>query len=242
MLRCTSSLCVSAMLSLIGAASGCASSVDLDADHAVEGEDKRVGSIGLDLNWYGRQFDQVSWTLAGLGATTQQYTGNLDISESEYFVSAVLDGIAAGSYRLEMESTADAGTQSCRGHVPRVDVASGEATDVSLLLLCSTPAPDEGSVNISGQFDDCTGILRGITVSPASVRVGEPITVTLDVDPGFSDLDWKATSGTFAFSNDTPTEAIYTCAEPGVQTLTATALTNLEDCDPSTREVMVTCQ
>jgi hypothetical protein len=249
MSRSTSSLCVSIFVGLGAAISGCAASTDLD--RASDDEGDRAGSIGLELNWSGRDFSVVSWTLTGIGATTQHYEGDIDISESDYFVSALLDGIATGSYRLEMESTSDSGTQTCRGHVPQIDVESGKATDVSLLLLCSTPNEDGGSmgatsdasaVNISAQFDDCTGMLHGITASPASAHAGEPITLTLDVDPGFSDIDWTATSGSFRFSDATPTMVAYTCSQAGVQTLTATVSTSLEDCDPSTRDVMVTCE
>jgi hypothetical protein len=236
---------------LCGAASGCAAGVDLDQTSDDDGD--RVGSIGLELNWSGRDFSTVSWKLTGVGATIQHYAGDIDVSEADYFVNALLDGIATGSYRLEMESTSDAGTQTCRGHVPQIDVESGMATDVSLLLLCSTPKDDGGTmsgapqadasaVNISAQFDDCTGMLRDITASPTSAHAGEPIMLTLEVDPGFSDIKWTATSGTFQYSNATPYEVSYTCSQPGVQTVTATVFTDLEDCDPSTRDVMVTCE
>jgi hypothetical protein len=238
------------MMSLFGAA-GCATGVDLD--NAGEGENDRVGSVGLELNWSGRDFSAVSWKLIGIGATTRHYAGSLDISEAEFFVNALLDGIAPGSYRLEMASTADGGTQVCRGHAEPVDVESGKATDVSLLLLCSTPQPNgdtmtgtpqpnASSLNITAQFDDCTGMLRGITASPTSAQAGQPITVTLDVDPGFRDIGLTATSGTFQYSESTPLVVSYSCSEPGVQTLTAMVSTDLEDCDPTTREVMVTCE
>jgi len=187
-----------------------------------------------------------------IDTTTQQYEGSIDISDADFFVNALLDGIAPGSYRLEMVSTSDAGTQMCRGHVAQVDVEGGEATDVSLLLLCSAPhddgtttgmpQSDASSLNVSAQFDDCTGMLHGITASPMSGQADQPITLTLDVDPGFSDIDWTTTSGTFQFSDSTPLIVSYSCSQPGVQTLTATVSTDLEDCEPTTRDVMVTCQ
>jgi hypothetical protein len=152
-----------------------------------------------------------------------------------------------------MASTNEAGTQTCRGHAVPVEVESGKATDVSLLLLCSTPQPDGGSttgmprpdassLNITAQFDDCTGMLHGITASPTSAQAGEPITLTLDLDPGYSEIDWTASSGTFESSESTPLVMSYACSQPGVQTLTATVSTDIEDCEPTTREVMVTCQ
>src|SRR3954452_21643929 len=80
MLRSKNSLCSSVLLALISAASGCAASADVDADRKIEEEDDDVGSIGLELNWSGRDFNMVSWSLTGVGETTRQYQGSLDIS------------------------------------------------------------------------------------------------------------------------------------------------------------------
>ncbi len=215
---------------------GCSSSVVDDTGSVTDGDS--VGQIAVELTWFDREFSQLSWRLIGLD-NSARHEGSFDISQVDSFINAVIDGVSAGDYRLELETTSDDGARTCRGTASMISVVVGETTEVFVLLLCDAPA-DTGGVDIEAIFDDCPGRFYGATLAPTTARVGEHILITLQTSGDWADIQWSVSSGELELGFS-PTEATYTCIEPGVHAVAATVYSGYDDCPPVTREYATEC-
>jgi hypothetical protein len=215
---------------------GCSSSVVDDTGSVTDGDS--VGQIAVELTWFDREFSRLSWRLIGLD-NSARHEGSFDISQVDSFINAVIDGVGAGDYRLELETTSDDGARTCRGTASMISVVVGETTEVFVLLLCDAPA-DTGGVDIEAIFDDCPGRFYGATLAPTTARVGEHILITLQTSGDWADIQWSVSSGELELGFS-PTEATYTCVEPGTHTIAATVYSGYDDCPPVTREYATEC-
>jgi len=225
MIRNSSVALFAAMLALGSTAvlGGCSAGTDgavaQDAEHA--------GEVGLDLTVAGATLNTVSYVITGAAGYTK--TGTLNVAGSST-LSGLIGGIPVGTgYSITLSATATDGTTSCAGSAS-FSVTAHTTTPVAIALTCHQ-ASRTGSVAINGTLNVCP-VVDGVSANPSEVLVGSPIALSVDAHdsdsaPSALAYHWSATSGSFSDANSkTPS---FTCAAPGVVTLTVSA----SDGDPS---------
>jgi phospholipase C len=201
-------------------------------------DDSTFGAIGVALQASGVTFASVSYTITGPGGFST--TGTVDVSSSTQ-IAATIGGLPAGNgYSITLSATSIDGSETCVGTAP-FNVSAGATTAVTIHLACRQPAKS-GSVSATGVVNLCP-VISSISAAPNQVLTGSSVAVSAsaaDPDSAPSPLttQWTSTSG--AFASATSAATTFTCAQPGVATLTFTA----SDGDPAcltTSTVQVTC-
>lgn len=211
--------------------------------------DPSLGEVQLALMLPdGTSINSVEWKiLAASGSVAAMGTLNTSGTRAPSFISSLPAGTG---YTVNMTATTTTNT-TCAGVSTAFSVVSGQATPVSVNLLCSGSVADAGtlgSVVITGTVvpgDHCPA-LTGWFITPQSATGTTPIDVSVtanDADMGETlTFAWTATSGLFASAAAPTTQ--YTCGTAGSQTLTV-AITDSHAPGPCTTTVMfpaVNCQ
>ncbi|NNE20334.1 MAG: hypothetical protein HKN10_17835, partial [Myxococcales bacterium] len=142
--KLTSSLWVGAALFAAGCSGNsvsvpCYSDVLIDLEVTVDDEGNSV------------TLDEVLWTLTGNGMAPM--SGAIDTSAPGATPSVEVFGLNPGSYRIELEASADGGEIRCEGTAP-FDVTEGVSTEVAVLLRCKV-GQRFGAVRVNGKVNIC---------------------------------------------------------------------------------------
>lgn len=211
--------------------------------------DPNVGEVQLALMLPdGTAISSVDWKiLAASSSVVAMGTLNTLGTRSPSFIASLASGTG---YTVNMTATTSQNT-TCSGTSSAFNVTGGQATPVSVNLLCSGSVADAGtlgSVVVTGTVvpgDHCPA-LTGWFITPQATTGTAPIDVSVtasDADMGETlTFAWTATSGLFSSAGKSTTQ--YTCGTTGAQTLTV-AITDSHTPAPCTTTVMfpsVDCQ
>ena len=205
-----------ALLLLVGASlltagcSGNSSSVPCSSALLIE-LDVTTDVEGLDL-----VITEVLWAITGNGMASMVRV--IDTSDPNATPSVEIFGLEPGDYRIELEATSEDGESTCRGSA-MFDVTAGVATEVAVLLRCST-VQRFGAVRVNGKFNICPELTKAV-VAPLQTSIGNVIVVRSQAEDDEGDTieyAWTADSGTFA--NPSAAATFYTCEETGNHELT----------------------
>ena len=182
----------------------CYSEVVIDLEVTVDDEGN---SIALD---------SVLWTLTGNGMVPM--SGAIDTSAQGATPSVEVFGLNPGSYRIELEASADGGETRCQGSAP-FDVTEGVSTEVAVLLRCKV-GQSFGAVRVNGKFNICAELIKAV-VAPLQTSIGNQIAVQSQAEDEEGDpiaYAWTTDSGSFADPSAAAT--LYTCEETGDHSVT----------------------
>ena len=98
---------------------------------------------------------EVLWAITGNGMASM--VGVIDTSDPNATPSVEIFGLEPGDYRIELEATSEDGESTCRGSA-MFDVTAGVATEVAVLLRCST-VQRFGAVRVNGYADTDAGLI-----------------------------------------------------------------------------------
>ena len=204
--------------------------------------DQDVGEVHLALTLPdGTSINNVNWkVLSSTNAVVEMGMLNTAGNRSPSFISSLPTGTG---YTVAMTATTDANVV-CSGNSSAFDVTGGQATTVTVNILCSATVADGGtlgSVVVTGMIvagDNCPA-LTGWFITPQSTTGHSPVDVSVTAnDADTSDTltyAWTATSGSFAGASSSTTT--YACGATGSQTLTV-AITDSHAPMPCTTTVM----
>jgi hypothetical protein len=200
------------------------------AQSAQSAEKDGVGSVGVALLLgSGIVVNTASYTISGPGGFSKP--GTIDTSNSPS-LSATIGGLPTGTgYSIAITATATDGATTCTGSAG-FDVMAHATSHANVPMDCHEPAK-KGSVLLSGTANICPAI-TDIERTPKIVGVNYMILLDAaahDADNGPSPLaySWSASSGTL--SNANSMDAILTCTDMGVVTVTLTVSDG--DSDPT---------
>ncbi|MBT8470804.1 MAG: hypothetical protein KJN97_18810 [Deltaproteobacteria bacterium] len=207
--KLTSSLWVGAALFAAGCSGNsvsvpCYSDVLIDLEVTVDNEGNSV------------TLDEVLWTLTGNGMAPM--SGAIDTSAQGATPSVEVFGLNPGSYRIELEASADGGGTRCRGSAP-FDVTEGVSTEVAVLLRCKV-GERFGAVRVNGKLNICAELTKAV-VAPLQTSIGNQIAVqsqAVDEEGDPIAYAWTTDSGSFADPSAAATS--YTCEETGDHSVT----------------------
>jgi len=190
-------------------------------DRSQAAADEQVGTLGMTLVLPGGQsLNTVAWSISGpngSGIIVQQGTVNVPNSLT---ISFTVGGLPPGSnYVIALSGISTDGLVSCAGSA-QFNVTARATTNVTDLLQCNAPLSEAGSLAVAGQFYDCAS-WSAVTVTPSEQAVGMPLALLAKAagdNPGAITYAWSAPSGTFSSPSSATTN--YTCAAPGVVTVT----------------------
>src|SRR6478609_6710366 len=232
-MRSISRLGALSLLAIAAVAVGCRD------DHKQSGD---IGSVALALQAApGVTINAVSYAITGPSSFSKN--GTIDVSHSAT-ISTTIGGLPAGSgFAVTLTATSTDGATACNGGPATFAVAAGQATPVSVHLLCHE-APRTGSVIVNGTLNLCPTI-DGVSTNPGEVTIGGSAALTAsahDSDAGPSALSFQWTASAGVVTNPTAASASFACTTPGVATLTL----SVSDGDPAascaaTTSVTVTC-
>jgi hypothetical protein len=157
--------------------------------------------------------DEVLWTITGNGMAPM--VGAIDTSDPNATPSVEVFGLQPGNYTIDLEATSDDGESTCRGSA-MFDVTAGVATEVAVLLRCST-GQRFGAVRVNGKFNICPELTEAV-VAPLQTSIGNVIIVRSQAEGERIEYSWTADSGTFG--NPSAAATFYTCEETGNHQLT----------------------
>jgi acid phosphatase len=207
-----------------------------------------TGTVGMQLTLpNGSQLSTINWTITGPnGASTVVQSGSVNVANSQS-IAFLVGGIPSGSnYKISLSGTATDGSLTCSGSAT-FSVTAKKTTNVSVVLSCASPAPDSGSVAVSGSTVNC-GTVTSVSASPTEVILGAPVALSATAtgpNPSALTYSWSASSG--SFDNPSSANPNFTCSAGGTVTLTLTvgdgALPAGAVCDPTlnTSTVQVQC-
>jgi len=176
--------------------------------------------IDLDVMTYVDDPDvvinEVHWVITGNGMAPMM--GTINTSDPNATPSVEVFGLAPGNYRIDLEAISESGKTTCRGSAT-FDVVAGVATEVAVLLRCST-GQRFGAVRVNGKLNMCPELTKAV-VAPLQTSIGNVITVRSQAEDEEDDpieYSWTADRGTFA--NPSAPATFYTCEETGDDQLT----------------------
>jgi hypothetical protein len=180
-----------------------------------------MGTVGMALTLpSGESVSQVNFELRNGGGSLVA-SGSVPVPSPRAVLSAIIGKVPAGkSYVIQLTATNVGGGVTCSGSAT-FDVVASETTSVDVVLRCQTPS-NNGSVIVNGHLDICPR-LTSFTAGPRTLPVGQAAALSAaatDPDPGdVITFAWTATSGTF--DNAAGSKTTFTCASPGVATVSA---------------------
>ena len=180
-----------------------------------------TGAVGVALQVApGVTVNTVGYTLTGPNGFSQSGTINVSMSPT---VSAIIGGLPAGSgFSLSLSGLSADGSVTCSGVSAPFAVLANQTIPVSVVLACSGPTPESGTIVVNGTTSACPTI-DAISVTPANVVVGGSLTLTAAArgpNGGGLTYAWSATSGSLA--NATSSIATFTCTAAGTPAVTVT--------------------
>ena len=197
--------------------------------------DDGIGSVKLALQLApGVSISSFAYAISGPAS----YSGTINVASSTT-VGAVIGNIAAATgYSLTLTGTSTDGTTSCAGSSAPFNVVAASTTAVSVAIDCNR-AHETGSILVNDTINVCPQV-DAVSSNPPAGNVIALSSMADDPDHGPQPISyhWTAASGTF--SDATAQNPTFTCAVPGVASLTLT----VGDGDPNcadTFNVLVAC-
>jgi hypothetical protein len=195
-----------------------------------------AGSIELGLALAnGTTVASASYAIHGPGGFTQ--SGSIGLSNSGS-LSATIGGLPAGAgYSITLSATTTDSTTSCIGSAS-FSVTAGGTTAVTVHLSCHEAATT-GSASVNGTLNLCPNI-DSVSSNPA---VGNVIAISAtadDPDNGPQPLSYSWTTSSGTLSSATAQNPTFTCAAPGIASLTLAVSDGDPGCN-STFNLQVTC-
>ncbi|HEY4393174.1 MAG TPA: hypothetical protein VGP64_03885 [Polyangia bacterium] len=199
------------------------------------------GTVGFQIQGVpGVVINTVSWSITNAG-TGFSRSGTVTVQSSNtiaFQVGALPSGMG---YVVTLDAMSASGGFTCAGSASFA-VTAGTTTGVTVTLACAPPAPDAGSVLVTGTTVVCATV-ASISAAPLETAVGSTITLAATATAGASapTFAWTASAGTF--DNAASATPVFTCpAAPGSVTLTAAIASDDPACGPvSSASVTVTC-
>ncbi len=184
-------------------------------------ESDATGTVGMSLSLLGGEvLNAVNWTITGPnGASTIVRQGNVDLQGSNSINFQVAAIPAGSNYNIALSGVSVDGSVICSGSAP-FSVTARMTTNVTVLLQCTSKAPDAGSASFNGQSFACA-TAGGVSASPSEATLGNPVALAASAtgpNPGAITYAWSAPSGTF--SAPTAAATSFTCTAPGPVTVT----------------------
>jgi hypothetical protein len=203
--------------------------------------DDNTGSIDMQLQIApGVTINTVSWKISN--ATTgfvRTDSINVRLSNTLQFLAGGIP--VASGYTLMLTAASVDGAFSCTGSAG-FNIASAAATPVGITLSCSTAAPGQGTIVVTGTTQICAN-LDSVSASPLETTVNGPIALSATASAGSitPTFAWTASAGTF--DNPAIAAPTFTCpATPGPVTISVTASPSAPTCpNVTTQSVTVTC-
>jgi hypothetical protein len=194
------------------------------------------GSVQLGLALAnGTSIASASYVITGPGGFAK--TASIDVSNGGT-ISAVIGGLPAGAgYTIALSATTTDGTTSCSGSAT-FSVTAGGTTSVTVHLSCHE-APTTGSAAVNGTLNVCPNIDSVSAKAPTGNVIAVSATAD-DPDNGPQPLSYLWTTSAGTLSSATAQNPTFTCAAPGLASLTLA----VSDGDPgckSTFNLQVNC-
>ncbi|HSZ83233.1 MAG TPA: hypothetical protein VLA14_13175 [Polyangia bacterium] len=178
----------------------------------------------------------IDYTISGNGI--EPLMGTISLTDPNSTPSIDVGAVPPGlQYLLELRAAPDDGSGQCYG-AAAFDVARGRAVDVAISLVCSYPTPVR-TIMIDGMTDYCPSLASYAASPSTGVVGGAPVSLSATAFSFYSEaprFSWQASMGDL--SSDDTSVTSYTCAAPGIATLTVTVTDGL--C-PDSASLVVTC-
>ncbi len=190
---------------------GCAGGASTDTP----GRD--IGSVKLALQLApGVSVSSFSYSISGPGS----YSGTINVASSSTVGAVIGDIAAASGYSLTLKGTATDTTTTCVGTSAPFNVVAASTTPVSVVIDCSL-VHKTGSVLVNGTINVCPQV-GSVSSNPPTGNTIAISSAAVDLDNGPQPISyqWTATSGTL--SSATAQNPTFTCAAPGLASLTLT--------------------
>jgi hypothetical protein len=177
-----------------------------------------VGILGLSLELSSAvTADVVTYGITGNGITP--LTGQIAVSDPGASPSVQVGGIPAGDgYVVTLTAQSTDGQTTCAGS-GTVDVIANQLNAITVVMQCRTVGTT-GVIGVMGSFNSCPTV-TSYSGAPATISIGGSVAIAVsasDADGNALTFSWTAPSGTFA--DATAPSTLFTCAAPGVTTLT----------------------
>jgi hypothetical protein len=221
-LRIVALVSVSALVGCAGGASTGSSGSDL-------------GSVKLALQLApGVSLSSLSYSISGPGS----YSGTINVASSSTVGAVIGDIAAASGYSLTLKGTATDTTTTCVGTSAPFNVVAAATTPVSVVIDCSL-AHKTGSVLVNGTINVCPQV-SSVSSNPPTGNVIAISSAAVDPDNGPQPISyqWTTTSGTLGSA--TAQNPTFTCAAPGLASLTLTVTDGDPGCS-DTFNLQVAC-
>ena len=153
-----------------------------------------TGSVDLGFIGVGDfDIDRIDYTISGNGITPIQ--GSISLTDAHATPSAIVGGLPAG----QQASCASRATMSMDGKAncygaASFDVTPGEASNVTITLLCSYPTTVR-TIMVNGMTDYCPALSSYAAAPDTGFVGGAPISLTATAFSYYSDppmFEWQA--------------------------------------------------
>jgi stigma-specific protein Stig1 len=195
-----------------------------------------TGTVGAHLTiGTGVNVTALSWTIQGVGANENGYTGTVNIGDAQS-VEWVAGGINAGTYTIIVTGS-DSSGDPCNGSSASFNVTAGATVQAGLFVTCIVP-PDSsfaadvhtGSVEVDASVTlvgtppvACPGI-TSLSINPAEQVAGVPAQLNLVTTGPTPVITWTVSpAGDGTFSNVNAANPTFTCTNSTSNPLTITA-------------------
>ena len=198
------------------------------------------GTVGAHLMiGTGVNVTSLSWTIAGVGANANDYSGTVNIGDAQS-VEWVAGGIQAGTYTVSVGGV-DSSGDPCTGSSTPFTVTAGATVQVVLAVSCYEPADaccvgpsiNTGSVEVDASVSlgttppvQCPGI-TSLSINPAEQTEGAPAQVNLRTTVPTPAITWTVTPSNAGFFSDNSASPTFTCVDHSANPLTVTATLSL---------------
>jgi hypothetical protein len=199
-----------------------------------------VGQVNLALTLPGgAQISSVTFDLRTGSATEVALVngaanpGSVSLTESAN-IQLLLGGVPSASGDTITLTATTTGGATCEGTTTGIDVTAGHTSEVPVLMYCTVPGADAGSLAVTAVPAYC-GTWNGLATNGSEAFVGQTITLTANASgpaPASLGYTWSAsapggaTIGTLGASRDEgvgPSDAVtFQCTAPGTATIAVT--------------------
>ncbi|MFT3922999.1 MAG: DUF4215 domain-containing protein [Myxococcales bacterium] len=181
-----------------------------------------VGELGMALTLPDdSEVTSVNYSITGPGGFIRN--GVVPVGNSSKLAFRVGNLPIQNGYTIALGATTSF-NQPCQGS-QMFNIINNQTTSVTVVLTCQA-TDDKADLIVDGQFKSCP-LVTTLQAIPAEAFTGATMAFTAGISHGDSDVKWTATDGTFTVG--TGYDTVYTCATPGIKTITAT-IANLGDC------------
>lgn len=177
-----------------------------------------TGAVGLNLNVGSYRVTRLGYVITRAGEVIRSDSFAVDAIPGAGIQAQIGSIPVGGPYDLALTAFDGAARAICRGASAFSIASAGARVGVEIVLLCEPPGA--GEVTIDATLDFCPVVLDSLMIAPDRVELGTDAKIEVSAS-NFIDLVWSSSSGSFDDSGAASTT--FSCAERGIQTITATA-------------------